>query len=202
MGLSADLVTIIFFISGLIGSVFYLFDSIIFSLIGYFFFRLHIIIDMSDGDVARFNKSFSIRGSYWDSMIHSILNPLYHLSISFSYYLVFDNIIFLIIAPFLVLSSSLLMAVKNNYFKALLFNNKTENKKSSKKMSRLKYIFYYTVSEILSIEGFVFIAILIKYLNIYELALAHLIFFFSANLLISCIKFYNYSYSGYTFRKS
>ena len=142
MGLSADLVTIIFFISGLIGSVFYLFDSIIFSLIGYFFFRLHIIIDMSDGDVARFNKSFSIRGSYWDSMIHSILNPLYHLSISFSYYLVFDNIIFLIIAPFLVLSSSLLMAVKNNYFKALLFNNKTENKKSSKKMSRLKYIFY------------------------------------------------------------
>ena len=55
------------------------------SIVGYILFRLHIIVDMSDGDVARFNQNFSIRGAYWDAMIHSVLNPLYYISICFSF---------------------------------------------------------------------------------------------------------------------
>ena len=46
-----------------IGAFMYSTVSLLFTIIGYIFFRLHIIVDMSDGDLARFYKSFSIRGS-------------------------------------------------------------------------------------------------------------------------------------------
>ena len=117
IGLSADGVTIIFFITGLIGTLFYAFDSLWLTIIGYILFRLHIIIDMSDGDVARYHQSFSIRGSYWDSVIHTVINPLYYIAICHSFYLQFSEINFLKVSPIIALSCSVLMGVKNNYYK-------------------------------------------------------------------------------------
>lgn len=201
LGMSADTVTAVFFILGFIGALLFNSTTIFLSILGYIFFRLHVIIDMSDGDVARFHKSFSIRGSYWDSVIHSILNPLYYMSISFSYYFIFGELIFLIITPFIVLSSSLVMAVKNNFFKALYFNKKNENK-SQNKMSPIKYKLYYFLSEIISIEGFILTAVFVKFIKQYELAIFQLIFFLISNIFVACLKFYNYSYRGSTFSKS
>ena len=128
---TADQVTIIFFLVGLLGVFSFGLNSLPLSILGYLLFRLHIIIDMSDGDVARFNQSFSIRGAYWDAVIHSILNPLYYIFICFSFYIQFDNVLFILIGPLLGLSSSVLMAVKNNYFKAMLYNGLALNKQSS-----------------------------------------------------------------------
>lgn len=145
---SADQVTIMFFLIGLLGSVFYSFNSLVYTILGYVLFRLHIIIDMSDGDVARFNKSFSIRGAYWDAVIHSIVNPLYYVSISYSFFIQFDNEIFLILGAFMGISSSVLMAVKNNYYKAMLFNNETYKPKkpngSTNKGVKFKIFFLLT----------------------------------------------------------
>ena len=81
LGVSADQATILFFLVGLTGSFMYIFESPLLTFLGYVFWRLHVIIDMSDGDLARFNQSFSIRGAYWDAVIHSILNPLYYVFI-------------------------------------------------------------------------------------------------------------------------
>ena len=206
---SADQVTITFFLVGLLGSGSYAFNSIIMSIVGYILFRLHIIIDMSDGDVARFNQSFSIRGAYWDAVIHSILNPLYYIFICFSFYLQFDNNLFIVIGALLGLSSSVLMAVKNNYFKAMLYNGIDLNKKASasdfKKnttLENMKFKLIYVLSEILSVEGFVFLTVFVRLLDIELLAYILLSIYFFSNILITAVKFYQFSYTGKSFTKA
>ena len=200
--LSADQVTIIFFITGLIGSFLYMSTSPIITFLGYLFFRLHIIFDLSDGEVARFNNSSSIRGSYWDSMIHSLLNPLYALFICISYYKIFHNNIFLIIAPFITLIFSLTLAVKHNYYKALFNNKGTQNPKNIKLyksfFSRLIYVF----SEIISLEGLVLTSIFIKIFGIEDYALYSLVLFSVFNLLLVFVKFYLFSYTNSIYTKS
>lgn len=196
--LSADQVTIIFFSVGLLGSILYSFDSLMMSVIGYTLFRLHIIIDMSDGDVARFNKSFSIRGAYWDAVIHSIVNPLYYVFISYSFYLQYDNDHFLILGGLAGVSSSVLMAVKNNYYKAMLFNNEKliAKQEINSKNKSFKFKLFFLASEFLSIEGFIFLTILVRFFNVDLLALILLLSFIASNILISGIKFYQLSYNG------
>jgi phosphatidylglycerophosphate synthase len=168
------------------------------SVIGYVLFRLHIIIDMSDGDVARFNKSFSIRGAYWDAVIHSIVNPLYYVFISYSFYHQFDNDFFMILGALAGVSSSILMAVKNNYYKAMLFNNETLKTKKENNLQNksLKFKLFFLMSEFLSIEGFILLTILIRFLEIEFLGLILLLGYIGANLLIASIKFYQLSYTG------
>ena len=202
--LSADQVTIVFFLVGLFGSFFYSFNSIIFSILGYLLFRLHIIIDMSDGDIARFNQSFSIRGAYWDAVIHSIVNPCYYVLISFSFYLQFNNDLFLILGGFTGMSSSVLMAVKNNYYKAMLLNNEPYKNKHVKNLSKtsLKFKLFFLVSEVLSIEGFVLLTVCVRSLNIESTAIALILLYLGSNTLISAVKFYQLSYKGYYMTKS
>ena len=202
--LTADQVTIVFFCVGLMGSFLYSSISLISSFIGYIMFRLHIIIDMSDGDVARFNKSYSIRGAYWDAVIHSILNPLYYILILYSFYIQFDSITFLILGSFAGLSSSILMGVKNNHYKAMFLNNETSKAKKEEKLQKRdwKFRLFFISSEILSIEGFVFLTLLVKYLDVELLAIILSVCYISANLLISAMKFYELSYNGFYKKKS
>ncbi len=196
--ITADQVTIIFFILGLMGSVLYSFNSLLLSVLGYIFFRLHIIIDMSDGDVARFNKSFSVRGAYWDAVIHSIVNPAYYIFISYSFFVQFDDNIFLILSAFIGLSSSILMSVKNNYYKAMLINKKElEVKKVNEKKSRSwSFKLFFLISEILSIEGFILLTLVVRFLEIKTLAFSLMLLYIGANILVSVIKFYQLSYKG------
>lgn len=196
--ITADQATIMFFILGLLGSVFYSFNSIELSILGYIFFRLHIIVDMSDGDIARFNKSYSIRGAYWDSVIHSIVNPTYYILIAYSFFLQFDDTIFLILCAFIGLSSSVLMSVKNNYYKAMLFNKKELEVKKVNEITSKSWRFkiFFFVSEALSIEGFILLTLVIRFLDIKILALFLLALYICANILASCIKFYQLSYKG------
>ena len=209
IGVSADQATILFFLIGLTGSLLYVSVSPFITLLGYLFWRLHIIIDMSDGDIARFNRTFSIRGSYWDAVIHSVINPLYYIFSCFSFYLQFDNNMFIIIGAFLGLTSSVLMGVKNNYFKAMLYNGlslKSDTssipslKKSFKENVKSKIIYF--LSEILSIEGFVFLTVFVKFFDIELIAFILVFIYFFSNILIMAIKFYQLSYTGKTYTKT
>ena len=75
---------------------------------------------MCDGDVARFNNSKSIRGSYWDAMIHSLLNPLYIILICISYYLNFNEINFNIKIIYII--SFFINTYVSQLFSILLYN--------------------------------------------------------------------------------
>lgn len=209
IGVSADQATILFFLTGLTGSLLYISVSPLITFLGYILWRLHVLIDMSDGDIARFNSSFSIRGAYWDAVIHSVLNPLYYIFICFSFYLQFDNNLFIIIGSLIGLSSSVLMAVKNNYFKAMLYNGIDLNKKGSTSdlkinsvIGNIKLKLIYVLSEVLSIEGFVFLTVFVRIINLELYAFILVSLYFTSNILISFIKFYQLSYTGKTFSKS
>jgi phosphatidylglycerophosphate synthase len=202
MQFTADRVTSLFFLTGLIGSFLYVSTAPLVTFIGYLCFRLHIILDLSDGEVARFNNSYSIKGAYWDAMIHSVLNPLYVLFICFSYYQMFQNNIFLIISPVMTLIFSLTLAVKHNYFKALYVNGKTEGPRSKKLYKSLKAKFIYVFSEIISIEGLVLTNIFVKILGSEVLALYSLVFYLFFNLLLVTFKFYLFSFANMTYSKT
>ena len=127
--LTADQVTIIFFVLGTLGAMSLLYNTFASIFISYLLYRLHIIVDMADGDVARHNNKFSIRGVYWDSMAHSVINPLFFINGCLLLYQRFDQIYFLYISPFICLIISLFMSTKNNYLKAKHLNNEPKNNK-------------------------------------------------------------------------
>ena len=202
MRISADFATIIFFITGMLGVISFSIDKISYSILGYLLFRLHIIIDMVDGNIARFNNSYSIRGAYWDAVIHSILNPLFYIATCYSMFLQYDNIDFLIISPFIALSSSVLMSVKNNYYKAQYQNYIINQKKDLRpKELTINFKIMFFLSELLSIEGFLIGVIIVKELNIMTLSTSLLKFYLLSNIIISIIKFFQLSYKGKTFSK-
>ena len=70
-GFSADFVTLIFGLLGICSSWLYFYN---FPLLGYFFWRLHIIFDMADGNIARATKKFNIYAKVTDKMTHIIVN--------------------------------------------------------------------------------------------------------------------------------
>ncbi len=153
--LSADAVTGIFFITGLCGAVLFSYSDIVLVIIAYSLWRLHIIFDICDGEVARFTQKFSINGAYWDYMIHSVLYPLTYASICFALYKKFNNDTFLILGAFGSIIVSQTLSVKNNYYRAMLFNgDQIDNSRSASQASALKsYIMNISVG-LFNFEGF------------------------------------------------
>ena len=115
--------------------------------------------------------------------------------------MIFQKIEILFFSPFFALSSSVLIAVKNNYFKAL-FKNKILIETDVNESTKLRnYKIYFLITEFLSIEGLILTTIFVKYYAIFEIAVIQLLIFFIANISASLIKFYNFSYKGKTFKK-
>tara|TARA_Y100001933_G_C18884013_1_gene515315 strand:+ start:255 stop:947 length:693 start_codon:yes stop_codon:yes gene_type:complete len=73
LGFSADTVTLIFGFLGLCSSWLYFYN---FPLLGYIFWRMHIIFDMADGNIARATNKFNIYAKVVDKMIHILVNMI------------------------------------------------------------------------------------------------------------------------------
>lgn len=202
LGITGDQMTIIFFLTGVISSFVLRNPGIIYSVIGYILFRLHIIFDMCDGNLARINKSFSKRGVYWDSMAHNIINPLIVMNITHSIFKQTDDIRFYYIQGPLILIIALTSAVKNNYYKALYNWNQPEKVgEIQQKNSITKFIFYLT-SEVIGMEGIILFPFLYHLLNFSNnLALVILIFFALGNSCVVLIKFLLLSYTQKRIKK-
>lgn len=70
-GFSANMATLLFGIVGIVSGISFYFE---YYLIGYILFRIHIIIDMADGTIARANKQFSDYADGFDKVNHIIVN--------------------------------------------------------------------------------------------------------------------------------
>lgn len=170
LGLSANQVTILFFIVGLFGASIIFLNTVEYLILSYLLFRLHIIFDLSDGDIARYYNDFSVKGAYMDYMIHSILYPLYIINLSIICYINYLDVKFLFLGLLLSFLQSLLLATKNTFQRAFhqnsIVNKPIINTFNEKKSSIKKYIIN-ILSDILSIEGFIF-GFLILYLFNFE----------------------------------
>jgi phosphatidylglycerophosphate synthase len=80
--ITANQVTFLMLICGIISAIFFSIGQYIYSLIGILFYTLYLFLDYSDGEVARYNKTFSVSGAYLDYMTHVIVNPLIIVGIS------------------------------------------------------------------------------------------------------------------------
>jgi hypothetical protein len=158
-GFNANQVTILFFIVGLIGAFMILLNTPLFIIISYLLFRLHLIFDLSDGDLARYYKSYSVKGAYMDYMIHSILYPLYTINVSIICYMNFSNTKFLFFGLALSFLQSLILASKNTYLRAFhqsKVNTESKSNIFNSDLSKIKSYIINISADILSIEGFLF----------------------------------------------
>ena len=204
MGMTANQVTALFFSVGLVGSFMFLSFELTYILIGYVAWRLHVLIDICDGDVARFNKQSSINGSYWDYMIHSLLYPMYFGTISYALFVKFNSIEFLVVGLFGSIIVSQLLSVKNNYYRAMLFSGmKLDLSLGKNKQTGKKFLVKSAIQSVLSFEGF-----LITYLAASmcgagsDIFIALLVFYTFIFLLIVVVKFYLFSKQGFYERRS
>ena len=202
--ISANGVTAIFFITGLLSSILFSTGGIMMSIVAYSLWRLHIIFDICDGEVARFTQKFSINGAYWDYMIHSILYPATYISILFSLYIKFSDVNFLYLGMVGSILISQILAVKNNYYRAMLFNgNELNIKKSSNKRSALRSYVTILLTTFLGFEGFLFIYTISLLFNLSNLFYLLFIVFYLVSLSSQTfIKFVLFSRKGFYERKS
>lgn len=72
--MSPNLVTFLFLVAGVLSSVFLYLEA---PLIAYLCWRLHLILDMADGDLARATSRFSDSAMGFDRTNHIIINTLF-----------------------------------------------------------------------------------------------------------------------------
>lgn len=77
-------ITMHMIISGIIGAILFLIPMIPFKIFGAIFIHLWFVLDCSDGEVARYTKTFSKYGKELDFMAHLINHPLFGLALFLS----------------------------------------------------------------------------------------------------------------------
>jgi len=195
LGFSANFVTLMFIVIGIIGGTMLFVLPIQYFWISYLLWRLHIILDMSDGEVARYTKKYNDNAIYWDFMGHSIIYPLYFAGIFIMAHYEMNLSLEIGIIGIIVVSQ--LRAVTKN-FQAMLYkaNKKTKTKKVAN--NRKNNTFFY----ILSFEGFLFSTLLISIFNSLKNLLPFVIYIYIfIFILIVSYKFYKLTKNGiYTSR--
>lgn len=76
LGSSANQVTLLCAFTGVASALILLIDAFPFVIISFILFRLHILLDVVDGEVARYRNQISRFGSYWDQLMHVGVYPL------------------------------------------------------------------------------------------------------------------------------
>lgn len=192
MKLSPNQVTLIFFLTGLLGAISFLKHETFFMLAAYVLFRFHIVFDVCDGEIARYTKKYSDNGAFYDYVIHSILYPLYSAFAYVGAFLVYGDPILLLIGIYLIFAASLGQAIKNTYYRALFKSGRSEAS-SEPKNTNAKILYLKSfVKNIFNFEGFMFLFCL----GIFIPGTAWLSFcgVFSATtiLMVSTIKFFKF----------
>jgi len=164
LGMTPNQTTVLFIITGLIGGLLSFFNFLI---VSYFLWRLHIIIDMADGSIARATKLFSEYGDVLDKFGHHIIYPVYWIGFLFASKLIYDYPLLTLI--FLALSSSQ-WTIKH------LFKSKQNRPAASNIYKRV-------IANIFGIEGFLIIVIIYSYTDFFE-GYYVILFMITSNLIL------------------
>ncbi len=174
--LSPNQVTYIFILTGIIGGIL---GSLGFFIAAYIFWRIHIIIDMADGSIARVTKVFSEFGDTLDKIGHHIIYPIYWVGISYSSGL-------LILYP--LLTVCFIVIASSQWTLKHIFKDKSQRPSTSNFFKRL-------VANILGIEGFLVLMVLYAYTDFFS-GLHLLFFLIFSNILLFFYKLYSLIVNG------
>jgi len=118
LNLSANQVTYIFMVLGVLSSLAFLGPGLRWVIAGYILHRLHVICDVSDGEVARYRRTFSAVGAYLDFLTHYFVYSTLLFSISTRYYLDSGRVSALYIGFALAVAVTMNRAATDTWFRA------------------------------------------------------------------------------------
>lgn len=161
LGMSPNTVTFLFCLTGLFAAIAFSTQFLVF---GYLLWRLHIILDMADGDLARATKQYSLSANGFDKVNHILINLGVIFALSY-----ISNInlfqIYFFCAAFLI-----------SYLFDRLYLK--EKRKSVRDLSVLKIL----IRNFLGFEGFLIFFMLIFFLQFHQ-AFSILFSFYSLSFL-------------------
>lgn len=76
LGWNAEKVCFLWVLMGSVSGFFYMFGHYYLALIGLSLYHIAMILDCTDGDIARYTKKCTLRGPYLDLIGHHLMNPL------------------------------------------------------------------------------------------------------------------------------
>ncbi|MBN1164915.1 MAG: CDP-alcohol phosphatidyltransferase family protein [Candidatus Krumholzibacteriota bacterium] len=118
LNMSANQVTYLFILLGIGGALAFLAPGIRGVAAGYLLMRLHVIVDVSDGEVARYRQTFSAVGAYLDFLTHYFVYSLVLFAIPARYYLDQGHRWSIIAAFILILANTMNRAAVDCWFRA------------------------------------------------------------------------------------
>ncbi len=86
LGISANIVTLIFFMIGILACFFLMLGTILGFLMGALTLQFWYLIDHVDGEVARYRKQVTVTGVYFDKMAHYLVNATIFFSLGWGVY--------------------------------------------------------------------------------------------------------------------
>lgn len=133
-------VTLLMILFGIIGSVLFAIPNVWIKIAGYIFWILWFTMDLSDGQVARYTKTFSKYGTEMDYMAHLIDHPCMNIAILLTF-LQMNIINPLVLCLIFIVCISIELIIRNvtafDYFHKKLYAN--TNNIEQTKPSYLKY---------------------------------------------------------------
>ena len=145
VGMSPNFITFLFLVFGVGSALSLNYD---YSILTFILWRLHIIVDMADGNVARATQIFSKSAVGFDRSNHIIINTTLILISARNV----DEIFAII---FLIVSFNLYYQFSRNYY---------SSKQNSQKFSLTKNI----VKDLVGLEGYIFITCSLNFLKWYD----------------------------------
>jgi phosphatidylglycerophosphate synthase len=91
LGFTANQVTYLMIICGVVGSICYVPRNIFINLAGIIFFHLWYFLDCVDGEVARLRNQCSLVGIYFDEASHIVVNSLFTAALGIHLYLLYPS---------------------------------------------------------------------------------------------------------------
>ena len=125
LGLSANQVTFLSFVSGVIAAGVLLSDNVVAAFTAFALFRLHVVLDASDGEVARYRNQTSQMGVYWDQSMHMIVYPLIFACLVWGRLLNDADMVLVVFGMLGVVGKIIDLGVQNAYYR-VLYNSGTQ----------------------------------------------------------------------------
>jgi phosphatidylglycerophosphate synthase len=76
LGVSANQTTFLFFMVAVASAGFFAIGEPWTAVVAAILYWLQVVLDFSDGDIARFHQRFAPNGEYWDHLVHMFAEPL------------------------------------------------------------------------------------------------------------------------------
>jgi phosphatidylglycerophosphate synthase len=200
LGLSANFVTGVFFLVGLASAMCILSGGPLQLLVAYVLWRLHALLDIADGEVARFTQRFSKNGAYWDYLTHSFVFPIFFASMGIAQFKRYDDVRFLYVAIAGAIAIGFYDSVKNDYYRALYANGVVKDgHEKTVGENKTKSIFHKAhaiLFDIFTVEGLLMSYIVAYFYNDASVTMYALLFYVAVFLLMSVTKIYLFSTRG------